>query len=336
MVMDRCEICGAKGSFRRIELREMQFGTRQAFTYLHCPACGVLRITAAPDDLARHDRPDDDGLESGPPARPGPLARMADRAMTELALFGRAKSRARLLRRWTSAAPITADQRARVKRLGLSSFADPILDVGCGSRAANLIALRRLGFRSLLGVDSFLESDHQVEGVRLRRAAIHDVAGSFQAITFHHSFERVPDPLETLKTAARLLRPGGVVLIRTPVFGTWFWDRFGSSWSDLDPPRHLFVHTRASIERLATDSGLELIEVIWDSSFVEMIASTQIARDIAWREPASWLVNPPAGFSDAMIQDFTKQVLALNVAGDAGRAGFYLRRMTGPDQERPA
>jgi SAM-dependent methyltransferase len=336
--MDRCEICGAKGSFRRIELREMLFGTREAFTYLRCPACSVLRISGVPEDLSRHYPPDYyDGPEHEPRARLGPLARLADRAGKELSFFGRGRRRAWLLRRWASGSPVTAEERLRIKRLGLGSFDDPILDVGCGRRAGHLVALRRLGFRNLLGVDPFLDADGAIEGVRLRRVGIHEVAGSFQAITFHHSFEHVPDPLATLSAAASLLRPGGVVLIRTPVFGTWFWDRFGASWWELDAPRHLFVHTRASLERLAAESGLELVEVVWDSSFLELIASTQIARDVAWREPASWQANPPAGFDEAMIQDFKRQVVALNAAGDAGRAGFYFRRRAaGVDRGRAA
>jgi len=328
--MDQCEICGARGTFRRIDLREMLVGTRETFIYLRCPGCGVLRIADMPTDVGRHGPPDDYDRPAVDPARRlNPLVRLADRSNTQVTLFGRGRRRARLLRRWAPGPAATAADRMRIKRLGLKSFDDPILDVGCGLRAGHLVALRRLGFRKLLGVDPFLEADGETEGVRLRRIGIGEVTGSFQAITFHHTFEHVPDPLTTLAAAAARLRPGGVVLIRTPVFGTWFWDRFGGSWWDLDPPRHLFVHTRASLERLAADAGLELVEVVWDSSFVELIASTQIARDVAWREPASWQVNPPAGFDEAMIEDFRRRAAALNAAGDAGRAGFYFRRRAG-------
>ena len=38
--------------------------------------------------------------------------------------------------------------------------------------------------------------------------------------------------------------------------GTWFWDSYGVDWWELDAPRHLFVHTPASIERLAAEAGL--------------------------------------------------------------------------------
>ena len=335
--MDQCEICGARGSFRRIELREMLFGTREAFTYLRCPDCGVLRIATIPTDLGPYYPA---AYYEGPAlaARPAvsPLAALANRARSESVLFGLRRRRARLLRRWASLPPPMKDERRQIRRLGLSSFDDPVLDVGFGRRPNHLDILRRMGFRNLTGIDPLLDADGEVEGVRLQKIGIGDVSGSFQTITFHHSFEHVPDPLATLAAAEARLRPGGVVLIRTPVFGTWFWDRFGSAWSELDAPRNLFVHTRASLERLAADTGLEIVEVQWDSSYLEIIASTQIARDVAWREPASWHSSPPAGFDDQMLEDFERRVAALNEAGTAGRAGFYLRRPGDPVVGLPA
>jgi hypothetical protein len=332
--MDRCEICGAQGAFRRLELREMLFGTREVFTYRRCPDCGVLRIATIPADLSRYYPTD---YYDGPPLQSEPtvtgLAGIADRARRHVALFGRGRRRARLLRRWASSPAPTKDERLRIRRLGLSSFDDPVLDVGCGRRPVHLLALRRLGFQNLQGIDPFLDADGAVEGIRLRKIGIGEVEGSFQTITFHHSFEHVADPRATLAAAEARLRRGGVVLIRTPVFGTWFWDRFGTAWWELDPPRHLFVHTRASLARLAEDTGLEIAHVEWDSSYMELIASTQISHDVAWREPASWHTHPPAGFDDPMIERFKSQAAALNEAGVAGRAGFYLRRPGDPEVE---
>jgi len=199
VAMDRCEICGAQGSFRRIELREMLFGTREAFTYLRCPGCGVLRIATVPADLGPYYPP---SYYDGPPlpARPtvSKVAAIANRVRWETVLFGPGRRSARLLRRWASLPPPTVDERRQVRRLGLASFDDPVLDVGCGRRADQLVALRRMGFRKLTGIDPFLDADGEVEGVRLRKIGIGDVKGSFQTITFHHSFEHVPDPLVTL------------------------------------------------------------------------------------------------------------------------------------------
>lgn len=305
----------------------MLFGTRESFAYLRCPTCGLMRIAQVPDDLARHyPAAYYDG--SPPPVGParGWLGRRAERARNRLAFFRTGGLEARLLR--GRAAADDPDLRATkpvVRRAGLRSFDDPILDVGCGRVPGQLLRLRHVGFRKLMGVDPFLDGDADIEGIALRRQSIHDIAGSFQFITLHHSFEHVPDPLATLRSAARLLRPGGVLMIRTPVMGTWFWETFGTSWWELDPPRHLFVFSQSSLERLASAAGLTIFDTVWDSAAHEILASEQIRRDIAWREPASWNVQPPGPFDAAFIARAGEQVKELNGDGRAGRAGFYLR-----------
>ena len=323
-----CEACCGTGPFERFDLREMLFGTREHFPYRRCGSCGLLRIEQVPKDLARHYPPEYYG-GAAPTAGPqrGWLGRRADRARNAAALFGSERIVARALRAWTSAAPHDLRMTAPVvRRAGLRSFDDPILDVGCGRIPGQLLRLGRLGFRNLLGVDPFLEGDSEVDGIALRRRSIHEVDGTFQFITMHHSFEHVPDPRETLRSAARLLRPDGVLLIRTPVMGTWFWETFGTSWWELDPPRHLFVFSQPSLERLAGDVGLALRDVVWDSTPQEIIASEQIRRDIAWREPGSWNEHPPGVFDEDFEAQAKAKVRELNAEGRAGRAGFYLGR----------
>ena len=117
--------------------------------------------------------------------------------------------------------------------------------------------------------------------------------------------------------------------------GTWYWERYGTAWWELDPPRHLFVHTQAGLELVAGRAGLALADIVWDSSYLEIIASEQIAKDVAWREPGSWYRDPPAGFDDETILEYRSQIAALNDEGRAGRAGFYFRRSDDAGAEPP-
>jgi SAM-dependent methyltransferase len=328
-----CPICADRQPPERHELREMLFGTRERFGYLRCRGCGAMRIATVPSDLSGYYPPDyydGGGSEPGKPRsrRRAPLAAVAGAARDRALLLSRRRRIARWTRHW--APPVAVEvQRASgfTRRAGLHSFNDPILDVGCGRRATNLANLKDVGFRRLLGIDPFLEADTEFAGIPLRRRSLQEQPGTFQAITFHHSFEHVPDPEATLLAAAHRLRPGGVILVRTPVMGTWFWERFGTTWWELDPPRHLWIHTQASLEILARRVGLALVDVVWDSSYLEVIASEQIGRDVAWREPGSWFRDPPAGFDAATIAGYKAQVAELNRDGRAGRAGFYFRRL---------
>ena len=331
-VMASCPICADPSAPERYQLREMMFGTRETFDYLLCPTCGALRIEEPPADLARHYPAA--FFQFGSPTtaaaapRPGPsrLAGIAGSARDRTALLGRGRRVARMLRHW--APRETGEVRrwsALTRRAGIRSYDDPILDIGCGRYATNLASLRAVGFRNLLGIDPFLDGDGEFEGIPLRKQFVSEATGTYQAITFHHSFEHVPDPGPTLAAAARLLRPGGAILVRTPVMGTWFWETYRTSWWELDPPRHLFVHTPASLERLGRQAGLALVDTVWESTFIEVIASEQITRDIAWREPASWNMNPPAGLDKETIAGYRTLVTGLNNTARAGRAAFYFR-----------
>jgi hypothetical protein len=175
-----------------------------------------------------------------------------------------------------------------------------------------------------------LAGDAEYHGIPIRRMSIAELAaeqpGRFGLITFHHSFEHVSDPRPTLAAAATLARPDGAVLIRTPVMGTWFWDHYGTSWWELDPPRHLFVHTSRSLELLARDVGLELRHTDYESTPTEIVASEQIARGIAWRDPRSFQADPEQPEGRRLYDESVELVKRLNAEGRGGRARFIFRK----------
>ena len=326
--MEQCQVCLSPGPFERYRLREMMYGTREVFDYSLCPACGVLQIEAIPADLAPYYPASyyTGGGEPPPLEAFGGLAGRADRARRRYQLFGDGRLAARALRHWLPKSSVDARKNVSfVRRAGLRSFSDPIVDVGCGRVPARLLNLKRLGFDNLLGVDPFLEGDSDYRGIPLKQRTIHETTGSFQLVTLNHSFEHVPDPHEVMASARRLLRPGGVLMIRTPVMGTWFWKTFGTDWWELDAPRHLYLHTPDSLTRLGRAAGLELFDTVWDSTFLEIIASEQIRRDLAWLEPGSWGVDPATATGTYDLPTLKATVADLNRTGTAGRAGFYFR-----------
>jgi hypothetical protein len=329
--MDECPICGATGTFERIVLREMIIGTRDRFEYTRCPDCGVLRIATNPTDPHRYEvpeeaRPRDDAVS--PPR--GPFRRLAIRVRNDAVWFVRRRRRLdRLVRRRLPGPARTPADRALVRALGLRSLNDSIVEVGAGRRPGRLRQLRGLGFRNLLAIDPSLDRDETVDGIRLRRLGIGELRGSHQAILLA-SFGHVADPLAVLRAAERRLGPGGTILVTTPVIGSWPWDRFGTSWSELDAPRQALVHTQRSLERLGRDGGFEVVRVDGLASVEEIVASSQIARDIAWCEPTSWRVHPPTEGEAAVLASFDERARTLQANGTGGRAGFAFRRVGDP------
>jgi len=77
------------------------------------------------------------------------------------------------------------------------------------------------------------------------------------AIVFQHSLEHVANPYEALEAALRLLRPGGLLVIILPNYGSWPSRRFGADWFHLDLPRHRTHMTKGSLSRLIVRAGFE-------------------------------------------------------------------------------
>jgi SAM-dependent methyltransferase len=324
---EACPVCRASGPFARHVLREMLFGTRETFDYAECPHCGVLWLLDPPTDFSPYypreyhdgERPADSAGASSP------LGRWAQDVLARRLLFGRDRLLAALVRRaHARPRPEVLAVRWLVRQARLRSFDDPVLDVGSGRDPERLRALRAAGFRDLVGVDPFIDED-LVGPIPVLKRSLDEMTGQFALITLHHSFEHMPDPHRAMREAARLLRPDGTLLIRTPVMRSWFWQRYGTAWWELDPPRHLFVHTRRSLEILAAEAGMGLARMACDSTYLEVLASEQIERDIAWRDPASWWSHPPGTFSDDAVAAAAETAKRVNEEGSAGRAAFFFR-----------
>ena len=323
-----CPICRQAADHDRYVAREMMFGTREAFPYLRCGACGTLRIEAVPSDLGRHYPPA--YHYSRLPEDMVPGSRI-DRSLVRLAVTpdvtGHGRTVARLARRVAPVPPGYRRWRTTIRRWGVRSFDGGVLDVGAGTEPARLVVLRALGFRNLLGIDPFVEHDVEVAGVRVRKARLDEVRGPFDLVMFHHSLEHVPDPQEALAAAVRLLRPRGRVLVRLPVMGSALWDRYGVNWWELDAPRHLYLLTPAALVSIAAAVGLRLVESAGETTAKEFIGSAQYERDLAMFEAGSWFVDPDrCALAAQTIRGFEAAATRANDEGRAGRRRFLFER----------
>ncbi|HLA63217.1 MAG TPA: class I SAM-dependent methyltransferase, partial [Rhodothermales bacterium] len=178
------------------------------------------------------------------------------------------------------------------------------------------------------GADPFIAADATpAPGVRVLKREMADVEGVFRLVMMHHAFEHMPDPEGALRESARLLAPGGHLLIRIPLAGTYAARTYVRDWVQLDAPRHHVLHTERSIALLAVRTGFDVESVVYDSSAFQFWASEQYRRDIPLCDPRSHFVSPSASsFSPEEIAAFQRQAEELNAAGDGDQAAFYLRR----------
>jgi SAM-dependent methyltransferase len=317
----RCRICRSEAEHPRFEALEMMFGWREPFGYFQCSACGCLQIETVPDDLPRFYG---SGYYSyGTPAYRNALTawlngRRDAWAIEGRGLIGRALHRRRPRQDLLCLRPLKLAPEKRSAR---------ILDVGCGA-GHFLYALRERGYTRLLGVDPFIDADiRYANGLVIERKAVAEVAGEWDVITFHHSFEHIPDQQATLAAAARLLAPGGVCVLRLPVVDSAAWHEYGVHWVQLDAPRHLYLHTQLSVRALAQQAGLRLDAVAHDSTGFQFWGSEQYRQGIPLRDPRSLAQDPRSAlFSAEQRAGFERRAEQVNAAGEGDQAAFYLRR----------
>ncbi|ACJ17343.1 hypothetical protein TON_1853 [Thermococcus onnurineus NA1] len=188
-----------------------------------------------------------------------------------------------------------------------------------------MFILRDIGFRNLLGVDPFIERDIVDNGVTILKRTIHELPGTqkFNLIMFHHSFEHLPDQLETLKKAKQLLADNGTILIRMPVKSDEIWKKYGVNWVQIDAPRHVIVHTVRSFEILSEKAGLKINKIIFDSTAFQFWGSELYKRGIPLEIGRR---NLKKYFSYKQIKKWEKVAKELNKAQSGDQAIFYLKK----------
>jgi 2-polyprenyl-3-methyl-5-hydroxy-6-metoxy-1,4-benzoquinol methylase len=317
-----CHICGNAAENKIFSAREMMLGLRDVFQYLECEQCGCLQLLNPPADMARYYPADYTAFRDVEESQSPALTRLRVRLRNRL----RKRRNLGIHRLRSSFDRLLAN---RFKYFQLEAFAGlrveaqaRILDVGCGSGIV-LVDLRELGYENLFGVDRFIpRSIDYKNGVKVLKGGLEDLSGTqWDVIMFHHSFEHMPDPAAILATTASMLAQGGQCLIRIPVLG-WAWKHYGVNWAQLDAPRHLYLHTSRSFERLADAAGLRIRSVQYDSSELQFWVSELYMRDI----PLAALrhLSPAKMFSKSKLRAFRLRAAKLNQEAQGDSAVFDL------------
>ena len=321
MISRACRICGNTEGNASHFPKEMMFGWREAFEYIECARCGCLQIAQIPANLEKYYPRDGYYSYKPPTKKQNPAWLLALRHERTHYMLGRFSPIGMLLAKlskpqehfdWFAGRGLTLDSR--------------ILDVGCGAGGL-LLKLQREGFRSLLGADPFIEADIDYgNGVRVLKRSVGELEGQYDFIMLHHSFEHMPDPAAALKALARLLAAGGTLLLRIPVADSWARRHYGLNWMAWDAPRHLYLHTRKSMELLASGAGMEIAGVVHDSSGQQFSSSELYIRGVPYVEHGKYR---PSGRPDAYSQSewdaFQQRAAELNRKGEGDTACFYLK-----------
>jgi len=323
----QCRICDTKGNHPYFIAKEMMFGSKEEFVYFQCGNCGCLQISEIPTDLARHYPTKYYSYQASvKTSKPFLLRAWRQKQRCRTALFGQGVKLSRRASRFASLPDDWHETGPLLKKAKFMDFNDGILDVGCGEHSWWLLRALKFGFTNLVGADPFIKQEKHEAGINYFKKSITELEGQFRYITFHHSFEHIPDQLAQLSAVRRLLDKGGICLVRIPLASSYVWEKYGTDWVELDAPRHLYLHSRESIKILAEKAGLVLIDTIYDSNEFEFAASEQYRAGIPLFDERSYLINPDRNiFSESEMAAFKQEAKRVNAECTGGRAGFFFK-----------
>lgn len=307
-----CRICGNSENNTEYIAKEMMFGLRDEFKYFLCNSCECMQIATIPEDMSRYypEQYYSFGAYSGKKFK-GFKGRI--RRIKYVSIVNHSNPFYKIARYITGKTDYDLFRGLNVQKK------TKILDVGCGNGQSFLYPLAEVGYSNILGCDPYLKSDISYpNGLRIKSSSIHDMSGTWDIITFHHSFEHINDPIENLQKVYQLLAPNGVCIIRIPTVSSFAWEYYKTDWVQFDAPRHFFLHSKKSMQKLAEMTHLNLFKTDYDSTHFQFSGSEMYLKDISLSQKES------VGFFRKL--GYKKRAKKLNKEGKGDQAAFFFRK----------
>jgi SAM-dependent methyltransferase len=238
--MSACLLCGSPHTKLLYRASDRLYRTTsKVFSVVRCEECGLVRMDPAPPPEELHKYyPDNYWFSPGENA-----ASRLEEGYRRLVLRDHVA--------FIEAA--LADTNAK----------GPLLDAGCGGGL--LLGMMRERGHRVIGLDISPDA----AGIAWRRQGVPAMAalltaaplpeGSCKAVSLFHVVEHLENPRAHLEAAARLLAPGGRLIVQVPDAASWQFRLLGHRWNGLDVPRHLFDFRGEDVDRLLGSCGFEVL-----------------------------------------------------------------------------
>ena len=137
------------------------------------------------------------------------------------------------------------------------------LDIGCGL-GDTVAQLAAVGMKAQgVEVSSAAVEIARGQGRDVFHGTLNDAAfddETFDSMTFFHVLEHVQDPVDLLRTAARILRRDGELLVVVPNADSMMFGLLKDLWMNVDVPRHVHFFTPNSLREAADRAGLSVAQ----------------------------------------------------------------------------
>lgn len=230
-----CVVCGADDADRLYVGQDRLHGIEGVFQLVRCRCCGLVYLRPRPSkkEIGRY-YPDDYRAYTGDHDL-GALARLTRRLGTE----------------------------KKCKAVTGMRGKGEILDVGCAT-GQFLSMMRDKGWVTR-GIEvSQYAALYAKEKLQLEvfPGELHEAGfpeKQFDVVTMWHVLEHLHDPVATLVQVHRVLKDDGLLMVSVPNIECLQARIFGQFWAGLDVPRHLYVFSPQTLERLFERAGFRLI-----------------------------------------------------------------------------
>jgi SAM-dependent methyltransferase len=314
-----CQICQNTENNRSYQIKEMMFGTREEFEYFECDRCGCLQIAQQPKDMAKYYPANYYEPEEKAYQKSKTMSSFVPKIILKTGQIFGSGTGALLAQLYKGPEALASIVRTHT---GSNS---KILEVGCG-KGVLMATLEKWGFKNVVGADLYavgkIDKDLQICKTSLGSFA----QGRFDLIILDHSFEHMPNQLETLEKVFDILTANGICLIRIPIKSDYIWKRYGTNWAQIDAPRHFFIHTLKSFEILANQAGLEIKTTVFDSTSFQFRASEMYTQNI----PLKVENSDDQTCASEKMKEYEKMARQFNKEKQGDQAQFYLRKTRKP------
>ncbi len=156
-----------------------------------------------------------------------------------------------------------------------------LLDFGCGW-GQYLAAAQAVGWDAVgIEVDpekiAFARSQglNAVQGELLDRTFDSE---TFDAVIAQQVFEHLYDPVSYMEEIKRILKPGGIVFVSVPNYGSIRAKLAGANWDMVSPVAHVRYFTGSILKRLLVDHGFEVLSKRYVRRFED-----SLLKDVAYQ-----------------------------------------------------
>lgn len=267
-----CDLCTTDHFQKELEGIDWEFGRKEQFTLVKCLHCGLLQLNPRPAVSSTPAiYPSHYGFYQKP-AKALPAGNFMSRMKTFLAGY------------CTWSGPLFHSARTESSGIppsypyyGYLKKGREIFDVGCATgctvypygESGSLLDLKAKGWnphgceREPAAAQTGNESGLDIKVGEIGELSLPD--NFFDSVRFNHVLEHSVSPMRDLAAAARIIKPGGMVLISGPNIQSAAFFLFHRQWSGLDLPRHFYQFTPAILKTYCAAIGLRVTGEHFDS-----------------------------------------------------------------------